>query len=155
MTTTPISPKVSIWMLVPRFTLVFIYFYLGLKHLFNAESFRRTIAVPESGGNFIRDLFASPLENELFFTLFRLFAVGVELLIGFLLLTGFLLHLCGIISSSLTFVLAISLIPNILLFTLHAIPFIISIPLIFFISNLSAPAERFIPNSLLFLQYKE
>jgi uncharacterized membrane protein YphA (DoxX/SURF4 family) len=146
------SSKVIKLMLLPRLSLALIYSYLGFKHLFTPESFRSTIALPESGGNIIREIFALPLENETFFLVFRYFAVGIELLMGFMLLTGFLLRLCGIISSSLTFLLAISLIPNLFLFVLHAIPFLLSLPLIFINSNLFSPAERFIPESLLILQ---
>ncbi len=148
------SSPVSVWALISRFLLAFIYLYLGLKHLFNTESFRRTIASPESGSNFLRDIFALPLENEVSFTVFRFFAVSIEILMGIMLIIGVLLRLLGYISSSLTFILAVSLIPNFFLFFLHFIPCILSLLLIFFNSNKFVPAERFIPESLLTLQKK-
>ena len=113
------SSKKTILILISRFSLVLIYFYLGIKHLVNPESFRATIALPETGSNILREIFALPLANETSFTLFRYFAVSLELLMGFMLLIGFLLRLCGVVSSSLTFLLGISLIPNVFLFILQ------------------------------------
>ena len=61
------SSKVTILILISRFLLVLIYFYLGIKHLVNPESFRATIALPETGSNIWLSEHRMELGQQLFY----------------------------------------------------------------------------------------
>ena len=140
--------KGPLWMLIPRFILACIYLYLGTIHLLDPIKFQRTLNLPTTEGILFNGFFNTIVGDEQLFTLIRIFAGSMEIIIRLALVFGFLLRFCGIISTILLSFIVISLIPSWFILVRHALPLVLSIPMIFYNSNRYAPAEKFVPQSL-------
>ena len=139
-------------MLIFRFLLGLLLFYLSLQQIFVQDFFRKTLELPAQQGLYLKWFFQFFLSSPTIFTLSWVLVVLVEILLGIALLIGFLPRLASFLVTVFLLIIIIGLIPNWFILFIHSVPLLFSIPLILYGSDQYSPFSKYLPQRIKFLQ---
>ena len=152
MNSTTNSDTVEKFLLIPRFLLSLLLFYLGLQQIFVQNFFRTTLELPAQQGLFLNWFFSFLLSSQTIFIISWVFVVLMEFLLATALFIGFLPRLAGLLTTIFLLIIILGLIPNWFIVIIHSVPLLFSLPLIFYGSTKYSPFSRYLPTNLKFLQ---